>query len=65
MYKYVHFLLVQICTIVHIEHSLLLQLSVEFWPVCHLGMQAIKSVFFSRNSESDWEPGEYIKLALL
>ena len=53
------FLLVQICTVVHIEHSLLLQLSVEFWPVCHLGMRAIKSVVFTYNSESDWEPGEF------
>ena len=59
MYKYVHFLLVQICTIVHIEHSLLLHLSVEFWPVCHLGMRAIKRVVFTYNSESDWEPGEF------
>ena len=37
----------------------LLQLSVEFWPVCHLGMRAIKSVVFTYNSESDWEPGEF------
>ena len=45
--------------LVHIEHSLLLQLSVEFWPLCHLGMRAIKSVVFTYNSESDWEPGEF------